>query len=214
MTTVPPAQRNLTPSDALLRREHRESLLRQRGCVLWMTGLSGSGKSTIARELERHLVLDSRFAYVLDGDNVRHGLCRDLAFSAADRHENIRRVAEVAHLFADAGAIAVVAFISPYRADRAQARVLAGDRAFIEVHVATPLEECESRDPKGLYRKARAGQVRDFTGIDAPYEAPESPELRIETGGRTPAACADQIIAEMRRRHIFGLGHEEGGSGI
>jgi adenylyl-sulfate kinase len=206
--------RNLTPTDALLRREHRESLLRQRGCVVWMTGLSGSGKSTIAREMERRLVLNSRFAYVLDGDNVRHRLNRDLGFNEHDRHENIRRVAEVARLFADAGAIAIVAFISPYRADRAEARAIAGDRNFLEVHLATSLAECERRDPKGLYRKARAGAIKDFTGLDAPYEAPESPELRIDSSGRDIGACAEEIIAAMRARHLWGDLPEEGGSGI
>ncbi|HAT09054.1 MAG TPA: adenylyl-sulfate kinase [Planctomycetes bacterium] len=211
---MPLPPRNLTPSEALLRREHRENLLRQRGCIVWMTGLSGAGKSTIARELERRLVLDSRFAYVLDGDNVRHRLNRDLGFSGADRHENIRRVAEVAQLFADAGAITIVAFISPYREDRATARELAGDRPFLEVHIATSLTECERRDPKGLYRKARAGEIRGFTGIDDPYETPDTPELRLDTAGRDIAGCAEDIIAAMRLRHLWGALPEEGGSGI
>jgi adenylyl-sulfate kinase len=208
------AERNLTPTDALLRRETRENLLKQRGCVVWMTGLSGSGKSTIARELERRLIQNSRFAYVLDGDNVRHRLNRDLGFAATDRHENIRRVAEVARLFADAGAIAIVAFISPYKSDRGEARTIAGDRPFLEVHVATTLAECERRDPKGLYRKARAGEIKDFTGLDAPYEAPETPELRIDSAGRQVGDCAEQIITDMRRRHLWGDLPEEGGSGI
>lgn len=206
--------RNLTPTAALLRREHREILLGQRGCVLWMTGYSGSGKSTIARELEQRLVLDSRFAYVLDGDNVRHGLSSGLGFTAADRHENIRRVAEVAHLFADAGVIAIVAFISPYRADRDQARVIAGDRPFLEIHVGTPLAVCERRDPKGLYRKARAGQITGFTGIDDPYEEPMAPELRLDTQDLSVATCVDAIMDTMRTHSILGLPHQKDGSGI
>ncbi len=208
------AERNLTPTDALLRRELREGLLRQRGCVVWMTGLSAAGKSVIAREVERRLTLDSRFAYVLDGDNVRHRLNRDLGFTAADRHENIRRVGEVARLFADAGAIALVAFISPYRADRTAAREIAGDRSFLEVHVATALAECERRDPKGLYHQARAGSLPDFTGISSPYEAPESPDLRLETQDRSIADCAEEVIAAMRRHQLWGQPPEEGGSGI
>src|SRR4051812_41363818 len=154
--------RNLTWHPGLIGRAARESLLGQRGCIIWLTGLSAAGKSTIARALEMRLVKQQHFAYVLDGDNVRHGLNRDLGFSPDHRKENIRRIAEVAPLFADAGVIAITAFISPYRAERDHARELAGEFPFIEVHVATSLAECEKRDPKGLYRKARAGQLRDF----------------------------------------------------
>ena len=163
-----PKSKNIKWHDSLMRREQRENLLDQGGCVIWLTGLSGSGKSTIARALEQQLVSESRFAYVLDGDNVRYGLNRDLGFAPEDRKENIRRIGEVAHLFADAGVISIVAFIAPYRAERALAREIAGDRPFIEVYVATSLEECEKRDVKGLYAKARKGEIKNFTGISDP----------------------------------------------
>jgi len=203
MTTSPPQSCDLTWSHSLVTRAERGALLRQHGGVVWLTGLSGAGKSTIARTLECRLIRDGRFAYVLDGDNVRHGLNRDLGFSAEDRHENIRRVAEVARLFADAGAIAIVAFISPYAADRADARTVAGDLAFLEVHVHADLAVCERRDPKGLYRKARAGQLKDFTGIDAPYEAPGNPEVRIDTASTQPEQGIEAILAELRRRRVL-----------
>ena len=151
------------------------------GCVVWLTGLSGSGKSTIANELERELFNLGKQAYVLDGDKLRHGLCSDLAFSPEDRKENIRRVGEVARLFADCGVICITAFISPYRSDRDLARKLAEEGQFVEVHVNAPLEVCEQRDPKGLYAKARANEIKEFTGISAPYEAPEKPELELRT---------------------------------
>jgi bifunctional enzyme CysN/CysC len=164
------------------------------GCVLWLTGLSGSGKSTVATELERELFNLGKHAYVLDGDNVRHGLCSDLGFSAHDRRENIRRVGEVAKLFADAGVICITAFISPYRADRALARGMLPQGRFIEVHVQAPLEVCEQRDPKGLYAKARAQEIKEFTGISAPYEAPEQPELILNTVDLTPQAAVHRIL--------------------
>ena len=148
---------------------------------MWLTGLSGSGKSTLAFELERRLFNEGRDVTVLDGDNVRQGLCADLGFSTEDRAENIRRVAEVAGLFAGAGLICVTSFISPYRVDRARARDSIGD-GFHEVHLAASLDVCEARDPKGLYAKARAGKISDFTGIDDPYEAPDAPDLAIDTG--------------------------------
>jgi adenylyl-sulfate kinase len=152
-----------------------------RGCVLWLTGLSGSGKSTIAAELERELFNQGRHAYILDGDNIRHGLCSDLAFSHRDRTENIRRIGEVAKLFADAGAICITAFISPYRADRDLARRILPRGRFVEVYVNAPVEVCERRDPKGLYAKARAGEIKDFTGVSAPYEPPANPEIELNT---------------------------------
>ena len=192
-----------------LRRDQRESLLDQGGCVIWLTGLSGSGKSTIARELEQRLVKEGRFAYVLDGDNVRHGLNRDLGFSAEDRKENIRRIGEVAHLFADAGAIAIVAFISPYQADRDLARQIADKRPFIEAYVSTGLETCEQRDVKGLYAKARAGEIKDFTGISAPYEAPENPELTIDTLTTSPQEAAAIIQAEIVARGALKRSNED-----
>ncbi|EJD35570.1 adenylylsulfate kinase [Auricularia subglabra TFB-10046 SS5] len=161
----------------------RTELLGQRGLTIWLTGLSASGKSTIATALEQHLLHLHKFAYRLDGDNIRFGLNKDLGFSEAARNENIRRIGEVAKLFADASAVAITAFISPYRADRELARALhaAGDHPFVEVFVDAPLEVVEERDPKGLYKRARAGEIKEFTGISAPYEAPEAPEIHIRT---------------------------------
>ena len=168
-----------------------------RGATVWFTGLSGSGKSTVAVEVERALVAAGRAAYLLDGDNVRHGLNADLGFSPDDRSENIRRVSEVARLFADAGVVALVPVISPYRADRDRARAIheAVGLPFVEVFVDTPIEVCEARDPKGLYAKARAGEIRGFTGIDDPYEAPEHPDLRLTPADGDPAAQAERVLA-------------------
>jgi bifunctional enzyme CysN/CysC len=170
------------------------------GVTVWFTGLSGSGKSTVAVEVERAVVAAGRAAYLLDGDNVRHGLNADLGFSAADRAENIRRIGEVARLFADAGVMALVPVISPYRADRDRARAIheAVGLRFVEVFVDTPLDVCEARDPKGLYAKARAGEIRGFTGIDDPYEAPEHPDLRLTPADGDPAAQAALVLAVLR----------------
>ena len=167
-----------------------------RGATVWFTGLSGSGKSTIASAVQRRLLEGGRPCYLLDGDNLRHGLNGDLGFTAEDRTENIRRVGEVARLFADAGVVALVPVISPYRADRARAREIHGAAGlpFHEVFVDTPLEVCEQRDPKGLYVKARAGEIRGFTGIDDPYEAPESPELRIATAETAVDAAVAAVL--------------------
>jgi adenylylsulfate kinase len=173
---------NITWHDGHIERKDRQQLLGQRGVTLWLTGLSGSGKSTVAVAAEKALVERGHLAYVLDGDNVRHGLNQNLGFSPEDRTENIRRVAEVAKLFTDCGVLVVTSFISPYRADRDAARALFAPGDFVEVHVSTALETCEARDPKGLYKKARAGQIPEFTGISAPYEAPERPELVLDTG--------------------------------
>jgi bifunctional enzyme CysN/CysC len=170
-----------------------------RGVTVWLTGLSGSGKSTIAHLLEDRLVSAGRAAYVLDGDNVRHGLNGDLGFGPADRSENIRRIGEVARLMADAGLVAIVPVISPYEADRLRARQ-AHDQAgipFFEVWVSTPLEVCEQRDPKGMYAKARAGEITSFTGIDAPYEAPENPDLTLDTGALDVGWCVDEILSRL-----------------
>jgi len=164
------------------------------GAIVWLTGLPGSGKSTLAMALERRLFDKGWQAYTLDGDNMRHGLNADLSFSPADRQENIRRVGEVAALFADAGAICITAFISPYREDRRRARAAAGARHFFEVYVSTALATCERRDPKGHYRKARAGLIRDFTGVDAPYEVPERPDLRIDTEARDVDASVTELL--------------------
>ena len=163
-------------------RQDREELLGQKGRCLWMTGLSGSGKTTIASALAEELHGQGRLCYVLDGDNVRHGLNKDLGFSDSDRSENIRRVAEVAKLMVDAGLIVVVAFISPFTADRELARGLFGEGDFAEVYVATPLEECERRDVKGLYARAHAGEIKNFTGIDSDYEVPTNPEIVVGLG--------------------------------
>lgn len=191
---------NITWHEGHVSRDEREKLLGQKGCLIWFTGLSGSGKSTIAFTAEHELVHRGRLAYVLDGDNIRHGLNKNLGFSAEDRTENIRRIGEVGKLFADAGAITMTAFISPYRADRDAARALLGDGEFIEVFVDVPIEQCEERDPKGLYKKARAGEIKGFTGIDDPYEAPEKPELVIKNGECTPQQAAAQIIDYLKAK--------------
>jgi bifunctional enzyme CysN/CysC len=163
--------------------------------VVWFTGLSGAGKSTIANLVEKRLHALGRHTYLLDGDNVRHGLNKDLGFTEEDRVENIRRVAEVAKLMVDAGLIVLTAFISPFRAERRLARSLVGEGEFVEVFIDTPLAEAEKRDVKGLYKKARAGQLKNFTGVDSPYEEPESPEIRIDTTGMSPVEAAEKIVA-------------------
>jgi adenylyl-sulfate kinase len=178
----------------------RAKRLNQQPCLLWFTGLSGSGKSTIAGELERQLFARGHMSYLLDGDNVRHGLNKDLGFGDAARVENIRRVGEVGKLMVDAGLIVLAAFISPFRADRDLVRALLPEGEFIEIFVNTPLDVCEQRDPKGLYVKARAGQIKQFTGIDSPYEAPLKPEITLESAGQTVAQSVDQIIAELGKR--------------
>lgn len=193
-------------STGALSRQERWNLLGTRGGTIWMTGLSGSGKSTIAVALEAELLRRGRVAYRLDGDNIRHGLNANLGFSADDRHENIRRIGEVAKLFADAGALAIVSFISPYRADRDRVRAshAAGELPFVEVFVDTPLEVCEQRDPKGLYRKARAGEIKGFTGIDDPYEVPAAGEAEIvlKTAEQDVAGCVRQCLEELARRGL------------
>lgn len=191
--------RNLRMHHGVVARADRERLLGQRGCVVWLTGLSGAGKSTIARALEARLFALGRLCCVLDGDNLRHGLCADLGFDAAARSENIRRAAHLAALFADLGAIVVTAFVSPFRADREAARDLLG-ADMIEAHVDAPLAACEQRDPKGLYKKARAGQIADFTGVDSPYEPPDDPEIRLRSADRTVDECAEQLLALLRDR--------------
>jgi bifunctional enzyme CysN/CysC len=180
----------------------RASLKGQRPCCLWFTGLSGSGKSTVASLLERRLHGLGRHTYVLDGDNVRHGLNRDLGFTDADRVENIRRVAEVARLMADAGLIVMVSFISPFKAERRLARTLFRDGEFLEVFLDTPIEVCEARDAKGLYKKARAGLIKNFTGIDSAYERPENPELRLAAGEEPAETLVERILAELTTRGL------------
>jgi adenylyl-sulfate kinase len=169
------------------------------GCVVWLTGLSAAGKSTIATELERELFSQGKHAYVLDGDNVRHGLCSDLGFSPDDRKENIRRIGEMAKLLADAGFICITAFISPYRSDRELARSIAPPGKFVEVYLNVPIEVCEKRDPKGLYAKARSGQLKEFTGISAPYEPPASPELELHTDRSSIADCVTAILERLKK---------------
>ena len=173
------------------------SLKNQKPAVLWFTGLSGSGKSTIANLVEKKLHLMNRHTFLLDGDNVRHGLNKDLGFTEADRIENIRRVGEVAKLMADAGLIVITAFISPFRAEREMVRAMLPEGEFIEIFIDTPLAEAEARDVKGLYKKARSGALKNFTGIDSPYEAPDSPEVRIDTTRMSPEEAADEIIRQI-----------------
>jgi adenylylsulfate kinase len=186
-----------------IRREDREKLLGQKGCVVWLTGLSGSGKSTVAHEVERELIEHGHLAYVLDGDNLRHGLNRGLGFTAEDRAENVRRTAEVAKLIADTGTIVFAALISPSRAERARVREIVGADRFLEVWVSAPLEICEQRDPKGLYRKARAGEIANFTGISAPYEEPLDPDLTLDTGGDDLAHSVANLLALLRTRNVI-----------
>ncbi|MGA8196123.1 MAG: adenylyl-sulfate kinase [Acetobacteraceae bacterium] len=183
-------------------KEARAAMNGQKPVVLWFTGLSGAGKSTIANLVEKYLHAQGRHTMSLDGDNVRHGLNRDLGFSEADRVENIRRVAEVSKLFVEAGLIVLVSFISPYRAERMLARDCVAEDEFLEIFVDTPVEECRRRDPKGLYRRADAGQIRNFTGVDAPYEAPLDPEIRLPTLSAAPEALAERVVDELRRRGI------------
>jgi adenylylsulfate kinase len=178
----------------MVTKQDREAIAGHKGCTIWLTGLSGSGKSTLAVGLEKALWDRGVRAFVLDGDNIRHGLNRDLGFSPADRTENIRRIGEVAKLFTEAGVINVTAFISPYRADRDQVRAIMAAGDFVEVYVSCPLDICEQRDPKGLYKKARAGQVPEFTGISAPYEEPLRPELVIRTDEHSPEESVAHII--------------------
>lgn len=178
---------NVTP-------EQRQSATGQRGCVVWFTGLSGSGKSTVSRRVEQLLLERGVFAYGLDGDNMRFGLNSDLGFSPQDRTENIRRISEVAKLMADATVVVLTAFISPYRAGRDACRAILPDGVFLEVFVDTPLEICEARDPKGLYKKARAGEIRGFTGIDAPYEPPLDPEIHLLSGEWDVDRCAQVVV--------------------
>jgi len=193
-------QENIVPVRHQVTATERAARTSHHGAVLWFTGLPGSGKSTLAMALERRLFDLSWQVYTLDGDNVRRGLSADLGFSPHDREENIRRVGEVAALFADAGAICIVAFISPYRADRARARAAAGGRRFFEVYVKSALSTCERRDPKGHYRRARAGEIKDFTGVDAPYEAPEQPGIVIDTETQDIGACVERLLAFVVER--------------
>lgn len=211
LTFSPTRDSNITWHPSLSRKE-RESFRKQKGFTIWFTGLSASGKSTVATALEQHLLHLGVAAYRLDGDNVRFGLNKDLGFSEKDRNENIRRIAEVAKLFADSSTVALTSFISPYRADRQVARELhaasgaqGGDEplAFIEVYVDIPIEVAEQRDPKGLYKKARAGEIKDFTGISAPYEAPLEPEITIRTHENSVEECVAQITKYLQEKGLI-----------
>lgn len=181
----------------------RSEQKRQQPCILWFTGLSGSGKSTLANALEQKLFELNHHTYLLDGDNVRHGLNKDLGFSDQDRQENIRRIGELSALFVDAGMLVLAAFISPFRAERRMVRELVGPGEFVEIYVATPLSTCELRDPKGLYKKARAGEIRNFTGIDSDYEVPSNPELLIDTSVLDLDEAVMKIIAFLKSRGIL-----------
>jgi adenylylsulfate kinase len=192
-----PKSENLTWHEGHLSRGDRERIYGHRGATLWFTGLSGSGKSTVARKVELTLAERRHHVYTLDGDNVRHGLCRDLGFSPDDRMENIRRIGEVCKLFTDAGTLTLAAFVSPYRRDRDAVRGLMRAGDFIEVYVAAELAVCEARDPKGLYQQARVGKIPEFTGISAPYEPPEQPEITLRTDHEDVDASAARVIAYL-----------------
>jgi adenylylsulfate kinase len=194
---------NITWHQGVVTTKDRERLLGQKGIVIWFTGLSGSGKSTLAHAVEEQLFEKGHLSYVLDGDNIRHGLNKNLGFSPEDREENIRRIGEVSKLFTDAGVIAMTAFISPYRDDRDKARELVEEGRFIEVFVKVPLDVAESRDPKGLYKKARAGEIKEFTGIDAPYEEPLNPELVIDTSKYSLEESSNMVLDYLKEKEII-----------
>lgn len=200
MTSAPSKNRNIAWQEGEVQVSDRTQISRAEPTTVWLTGLSGAGKSTIAFELERRIIASGHMAYVLDGDNIRHGLSQDLGFSPEDRKENIRRIAEVARLFNEAGLIVITAFISPYREDRVMARRIIGADRFIEAYICTDLEVCEKRDPKGLYRKVRNGSITEFTGVSAPYETPIAPELRIDTGCLSVSESVNKILQSLRTR--------------
>jgi len=194
----------IRPHQHSIERQHRSEIKGHRSAVLWFTGLSGSGKSTIANAVEKELNQKYRaHTYLLDGDNIRTGLNKDLGFSAKDRSENIRRIGEVARLFVDAGLIVLTAFISPFREDRKVVRDLLGNGDFVEIFVHCPLEVCEQRDPKGLYQKARLGEIQNFTGINSPYEAPDSPELTLDSSVLTVEECVEQVIQYLKSQSLL-----------
>jgi adenylylsulfate kinase len=194
---------NTVQHRATVSRSRREQQNKHRSVILWFTGLSGSGKSTVAHAVEEELHQAGCRTFVFDGDNVRHGLCANLGFSEDDRHENIRRIGEMAKLFIEAGVIAMTAFISPFRLDRDGVRGLVSDNDFIEIYCNSPLEVCEERDVKGLYKKARAGEIKNYTGISAPYEAPENPDLVLDTAGDSIETNVEKVLTFLEERHIF-----------
>jgi adenylylsulfate kinase len=203
MSMPKPKSKNIVWSAGTVSRRDRERVHGHRACILWLTGLSGSGKSTIAYRLEERLTKRKAIVYVLDGDNVRHGISSDLGFSHDDRNENVRRTGEVAKLFLDAGQIVVCAFISPLRAQRRLVRELVHEGDFVEVYVRASLEVCEARDPKGLYKRARAGEIPDFTGVGAPYEPPERPEVTLDTEGHDIEESTSQLLEYLERAGYF-----------
>jgi adenylylsulfate kinase len=194
---------NVVWHTATISRSDRELQNGHKSVILWFTGLSGAGKSTLAHAVEARLFEMGCSTFVIDGDNVRHGLCGDLGFSAADRTENIRRVGEIAKLFTEAGIIVLTAFISPFRADRERVRQMVKDGEFLEIYCKADLSVCEDRDVKGLYKKARAGEIPEFTGISSPYEAPESAEIEVETGSKPLEECVDFVISALKQRNII-----------
>jgi adenylylsulfate kinase len=194
---------NIVWHHSTITRDDRAQQRGHRSAILWFTGLSGAGKSTLANAVNAALFERGLACYVLDGDNVRHGLCKDLGFSDADREENIRRIGEVAKLFLDAGVVVLTAFVSPFQADRQRARDLVDAGDFIEIHCAADLGVCEERDTKGLYAKARAGEIKDFTGISSPYEAPETPELRVDTGGQSLEQSVEQVLTYLQAKGVI-----------
>ncbi|HIF63649.1 MAG TPA: adenylyl-sulfate kinase [candidate division UBP10 bacterium] len=195
-----PKSENIVWHETTVSKTEREKISGHRGCTVWLTGLSGSGKSTLANLLEKALWERGARAYVLDGDNVRHGLNKDLGFSPEDRAENIRRIGEVAALFTEAGIINVTAFISPYKGDRDKVREIMSDGDFVEVYVKCDLDECEKRDPKGLYKKARAGEIPEFTGISAPYEEPDKAELIVDTTSQSEEDCLQALLSYLEEK--------------
>jgi len=199
---LPAAATNVVWHHATVTRARREAQNGHRGAIIWFTGLSGSGKSTLAHAVEESLHQRGCRTFVLDGDNVRHGLCGDLGFSAQDRQENVRRIGEMAKLFVEAGVIVLTAFISPYRADRERVRGMVKQGDFIEIYCDAPIEICEARDVKGMYKKARAGQIAEFTGISSPYEVPKNPELTMNTADADLKTCVQQVIDEMVQRGL------------
>jgi adenylylsulfate kinase len=203
MTASTPKATNIVWHEASVDRAGRADKRGHRSAILWFTGLSGSGKSTLANAVNAALFERGLSTYVLDGDNVRHGLCKDLGFSDADREENIRRIGEVAKLFLDAGVIVLTAFVSPFRADRDKARDLVEAGDFFEIFCAADLDVCESRDPKGLYAKARSGAIKEFTGISSPYEAPNTPELKIDTGAQDLAESVNVVIKALQDKGVI-----------
>ena len=203
MTSSTPKATNIVWHEASVDRAARADKRGHRSAILWFTGLSGSGKSTLANAVNAALFERGLSTYVLDGDNVRHGLCKDLGFSDADREENIRRIGEVAKLFLDAGVIVLTAFVSPFRADRDKARDLVEAGDFFEIFCAADLDVCESRDPKGLYAKARSGAIKEFTGISSPYEAPDTPELKIDTGAQDLAESVNVVIKALQDKGVI-----------